>query len=80
MDGKKISEGEANLIHSASLTPEERFKYRMARPKAKSPQNVLRELPQDREGRKVMPIATGVIDYFPLALAEIAKVSKAGND
>lgn len=46
----------------------------------KSPQNVLRELPQDREARKVMPVTTGVIDYFPLALIEIAKISKAGND
>jgi hypothetical protein len=27
-----------------------------------------------------MPVTTGVIDYFPLALIEIAKISKAGND
>lgn len=27
-----------------------------------------------------MPICTGVLDYFPLAIAEIAKISKAGND
>jgi hypothetical protein len=27
-----------------------------------------------------VPIGTGVLDYFPKALAEIAKVSKAGND
>ncbi len=25
-------------------------------------------------------MCTGVLDYFPLALAEIARVSKAGND
>lgn len=30
--------------------------------------------------RKATPITTGVLDYFPLALAEIARVSKAGND
>jgi hypothetical protein len=30
--------------------------------------------------RKTIPIFTGVLDYFPLAMAEIAKVSKAGND
>lgn len=47
---------------------------------SKSIQNVLRELPQDREARKVTPIATGVLDYFPLALAAVARVSKAGND
>lgn len=37
-------------------------------------------LPADPEQRKGMPITTGVLDYFPLALAEVAKVSKAGND
>ena len=30
--------------------------------------------------RKAIPIATGVLDYFPHALIEIAKVSKVGND
>jgi len=30
--------------------------------------------------RKNQPIVTGVLDYFPEALLEIAKVSKAGND
>lgn len=30
--------------------------------------------------RKGAPITTGVIDYFPLALIEVAKCSKAGND
>jgi hypothetical protein len=30
--------------------------------------------------RKASPVATGVLDYFPLALVEVAKCSKAGND
>ena len=30
--------------------------------------------------RKNMPIYSGVLKYFPLALLEISKVSKAGND
>lgn len=34
----------------------------------------------DPAARKERPIATGVIDYFPDALAEVALVSKAGND
>lgn len=38
---------------------------------------ILKGTSKDRKG---MPIALGVLDYFPLALAEIAKVSKAGND
>lgn len=37
-------------------------------------------LPTDPAARKSIPICTGVLDYFPLALAEVAKVSKAGND
>ena len=37
-------------------------------------------LPTDPQARKAIPICTGVLDYFPLALAEVARVSKAGND
>lgn len=37
-------------------------------------------LPTDPAERKGTPITTGVLDYFPLALAEVARVSKAGND
>ena len=37
-------------------------------------------LPEDAKERKSIPICTGVLDYFPLALAEVAKTSKAGND
>lgn len=37
-------------------------------------------LTTDKAARKATPIATGVVDYFPRALAEIARVSKAGND
>lgn len=37
-------------------------------------------LPTDPAARKDIPIGSGVLDYFPAALAEIAKVSKAGND
>ena len=37
-------------------------------------------LPTDAEERKQIPIVSGVLDYFPLAIAEVAKCSKAGND
>ena len=37
-------------------------------------------LSTDRQERKDTPICTGVLDYFPDALAEVARVSKAGND
>lgn len=37
-------------------------------------------LPADPTARKETPIARGVLDYFPLAIAEVARVSKTGND
>jgi hypothetical protein len=37
-------------------------------------------LPSDPAERKGIPITSGVLDYFPLAIAEVARVSKAGND
>jgi hypothetical protein len=37
-------------------------------------------LPTSAKERKELPIATGVLDYFPDALAEVARVSRIGND
>ena len=37
-------------------------------------------LPNDSASRKAIPLTTGLLDYFPAALIEVAKVSKAGND
>lgn len=37
-------------------------------------------LPSDPKERKKYPIGTGVIDYFPAALAEVARVSYEGNE
>lgn len=39
-----------------------------------------RLLNTDSTTRKNYPLATGVLDYFPDALAEVAKLSKQGND
>ena len=36
-------------------------------------------LPTESSARKDIPLCRGVLDYFPLALAEVARVSKAGN-
>lgn len=35
--------------------------------------------PKDASERKKVPVASGVLDYFPDALIEVAKVSYAGN-
>ena len=37
-------------------------------------------LPSGSNERKGIPIATGCLDYFPDALAEIARLSRIGND
>lgn len=37
-------------------------------------------LPIDSEDRKKIPLFSGVLNYFPLALAAVARVSKRGND
>jgi hypothetical protein len=37
-------------------------------------------LPTDAKTRKAMPIARGVLDYFPDALAAVAEVSRLGNE
>lgn len=37
-------------------------------------------LPTDSKTRKNTPVYSGVLAYFPRALAYIAQVSKAGND
>lgn len=46
-------------------------------PLTKAPNTLL---PTDYKARKDTPIGTGVIDYFPKALAEVARCSKVGND
>jgi len=37
-------------------------------------------LPTDPKERKALPVVTGVLDYFPDAIAEVARISKIGND
>ena len=37
-------------------------------------------LPKDAQARKAIPICTGVLDYFPDALAEVARLSLIANE
>lgn len=37
-------------------------------------------LPKESSARKNLPIGTGVLDYFPDALAAVAEVSRVGNE
>ena len=52
--------------------------YFMLAKKAKATQSKM-ILPTDAAERKCIPITSGVLDYFPLAIAEVAKASFAGN-
>jgi hypothetical protein len=44
-----------------------------------APELTVGELRDHAEARKNTPIARGVLDYFPLAIAEVARVSKAAT-
>ena len=37
-------------------------------------------LPAEAAERKKLPVVTGVLDYFPNAIAAVANVSRVGND
>ena len=37
-------------------------------------------LPKNAKSRKKIPLATGLVDYFPLALSAIAECSRVGNE
>jgi hypothetical protein len=37
-------------------------------------------LPTDAAARKAIPLCSGVLDYFPAALAAVAEVSRLGNE
>lgn len=54
-------------------------KYLAAQPKAE-PHVGTAHLPTAAAARKALPICTGVLDYFPDALAAVAHCSKVGND
>lgn len=39
----------------------------------------MNSLPEDADARNAIPLADGLLDYFPNALCDVAKVSAAGN-
>jgi len=45
-----------------------------------APEPQTAHLTADSDARKDVPMATGVLDYFPDALAAVARLSKIGND
>jgi hypothetical protein len=75
LGGEVIVVCEFGYAYSAS-----RFKLAQAHTQyiATTPTQML--LSKDANERKATPITTGVLDYFPLAIAAVAVCSKAGND
>lgn len=45
-----------------------------------APEETKNVLPEDSAARKEIPLCTGLLDYFPDALAYVARISKIGND
>ena len=48
--------------------------------KVAAPVSSVAALPTDSAARKQIPVVTGVLDYFPDAIAAVANVSRVGND
>jgi Domain of unknown function (DUF5664) len=55
-------------------------RYLAAQPKAETNVVGSAHLPSAPAARKALPVCTGVLDYFPDALAAVAHCSKVGND
>lgn len=65
------------ILHYAHCSQEKEMQFSDdVKPEVKIPSQLL---PTDPKARKAIPLVTGCLDYFPLALAEVAKVSVAGN-
>src|SRR5258708_6126159 len=66
-------------LHRRALLQERRAKMATDFTNTQSGDIGKKVLPSEAQERKKYPIATGVLDCFPAALAEIAKVSLHGN-
>lgn len=71
-----MSDGD-HLEPRPHASPGEGADRRQDKTGADLPVNVL---PSTAEKRKTYPVGTGVLDYFPDAIAEVAHVSWAGNE
>lgn len=60
--------------------PEGEFASRIAVIEAANKPKQASHLPTDSEERKHIPLTSGVLDYFPAALAAVAWVSWVGNE
>jgi dATP/dGTP diphosphohydrolase len=64
-----------------ALQAQERDAWRAKVAEVSAPFHALRQtLPAGSAERKEVPLARGLLDYFPAALAAVAHVSKVGND
>jgi hypothetical protein len=73
----------AHPIHTSSVVEPGHETNQGRQPTAAKPfplGTVAPALPSGSAERKAIPLARGLLDYFPAALAAVAALSKAGND
>lgn len=72
--------GELKTISDSDVIPKGWTYHSMKDQEAKKPEDTpYCRMPTEAKERKTYPVATGVVDYFPDALVEIAHVSWQGN-
>lgn len=83
-DEPTLKEAMSNYTPGAlGFTPEEQERHLAAQREEANRQLTparASALPTESAERKAVPLVTGLLDYFPAALAEVARVSRAGND
>jgi len=77
--GWRCGKDELKLLLPGAISIPQHFDY-WAASELGTPKSEAHLLPADSAERKKIPIGTGVLDYFPSALAEIARVSHHGNE
>jgi len=80
IDGKRTVTGAGSPRITPANTFSEDFLERGLGEERKAYYGSPTTLPTGSAARKDVPLVRGVVDYFPAALAEVARVSKAGND
>lgn len=71
--------GETKHISDTDVIPKDHVLVYEPEPQ-EEPSPIPDRLPKDPKARKSYPVGTGVLDYFPDALVEVAHVSWTGNE
>lgn len=80
MDRTHVKNCTASVIYHRWGTAEKHSVWQKTIAKSIVPKTLQPVLPTGADERNAIPMCTGVLDYFALALAEIAKLSKVANE